>query len=128
MSNKFIISEKSPITTFLIELHILLLLTLPQIKHIVEFIASASMDNFKGKVVNIEKLSPTHRTSISKFLSKSPWDEDQVLKVMQKFVLQKIWDYSISTGNPIYMIIDDTISKKTKPSSKANYYLLCSSQ
>jgi len=119
MSNKFIISEKSPITTFLIEIRILLLLTLPQIKHIVEFIASASMDNFDGKIVDIEKLSPTHRTSISRFLSKSPWDEDQVLKVLQRFALQKIWDYSISTGSPIYMIVDDTISKKTKPSSKA---------
>lgn len=119
MSNKFIIAEKSPITTFLSELHILLLLTLPQFKHIVEFIASASQEYFDGKVVNIDKLSSTHRTCIGKFLSKSPWNEDLVLKVMQKYALKKVWDYSISTGKPIYVITDDTISKKTKPSSKA---------
>ncbi|WP_333861947.1 hypothetical protein [Clostridium sp.] len=119
MSNKFIIAEKSPITTFLRELHILLLLTLPQIKHIVEFIASASQNHFDGKVVDIKKLSPSHRTCISEFLSKSPWNEDLVLNVMQKYALKKMWDYSICTGNPIYIITDDTIFKKTKPSSKA---------
>ena len=119
MSTKFIIAEKSPITKFLIKLHICLLLTVPQIKHLVEFIASASQGYFDGKVVDIEKLSPSHRTCIGKFLSKSPWDEDLVLMVMQKYVLKKIWDHSISTGNPIYIITDDTISKKTKPSSKA---------
>ena len=119
MSNKFIISEKSPITTFLRDLRILLILTLPQMKHIVEFIASASQGYFDGKVVDIEKLSPTHRTCIGKFLSKSTWDEDLLLKVMQKYALKRMWAYSIATGKPIYMIVDDTISKKTKPSSKA---------
>jgi len=119
MSNKFIISEKSPITTFLRELHILLLLTLPQIKHIVEFIASSSKDNFHGKVVNIEKLSPSHRTSIGKFLSKSSWNEKLVLKAIQKYAIKRIWEYSNATNNPIYITIDDTISKRTKPSSKA---------
>ena len=85
MSNKFIISEKSPITTFLRDLHIVLILTLPQMKHIVEFIASASQGYFDGKVVDIEKLSPAHRTCIGKFLSKSTWDEDLLLNIMQKY-------------------------------------------
>jgi hypothetical protein len=76
MSNAFIIAEDLPIaTTSLIDLRILLILTLPQIKHIVEFIASTSQGYFVGKVVDIEKLSPTHRTCVGKFLSKIPSDE-----------------------------------------------------
>jgi len=34
-------------------------------------------------------------------------------------VLQLIWDRSRETKKPIYFIINDTISEKTKPSSKA---------
>lgn len=60
MSNKFIIEERLLITTFLNELHILIFLTLSQIKHIVEIIASTSQEHFDGKIVDIEKPSQNH--------------------------------------------------------------------
>jgi hypothetical protein len=53
------------------------------------------------------------------FLNKSPWDEALVLKSLQEHVINSIWKISKTTGNPIYVIIDDTISEKTVPSSKA---------
>lgn len=59
------------------------------------------------------------RTSVGKFSSKSPWNEDYVLRALQQSAIKKIWQLSKDTGKPIYMIIDDTICKKTKPSSRA---------
>ncbi|AOR23119.1 hypothetical protein BGI42_05000 [Clostridium taeniosporum] len=38
---------------------------------------------------------------------------------MKSLVLELIWNKSKETKKPIYFIIDDTISEKTKPSSKA---------
>jgi hypothetical protein len=78
------------------------------------------MKGFNGKITDSYELQPArHRTSIGKFLSNSPWNEDYIERALQKYVIKIIWDISIKTGEPIYIIVDDTISEKTVPSSKA---------
>lgn len=75
---------------------------------------------FVGKVTNVAELMPfRHRTNIGKFLTKSPWNEDYVERALRKLVVKKNWDISKATGKPIYVAIDDTISERTVPSSKA---------
>lgn len=122
MSYKKSISEKSPVNKFLIELGLVLYLTLPQFKHLSTFITGATKKGYTGKISDIAELEPfsKHRTCIGKFLSHSTWNEDRVLRALQQYVIEKIWNISRRTGSPIFVIIDDTISEKTKPSSKAN--------
>jgi len=44
-----------------------------------------------GKVSRITEncYSSRHRTSVGKFLSTSPWNEDYILRALQKFALKK---------------------------------------
>lgn len=75
---------------------------------------------YNGKVANVAKLtSRKHRTSVTRFLSNSTWNETLLRESLKSLVLELIWKKSKETKKPIYLIIDDTISEKTKPSSKA---------
>ena len=109
------------INNFIIEIKILIYLTLPQFKHICAFIFGTVGRGCNGKVSRITEncYGSRHRTSVGYFLSNSTWNEDYVLRALQKFAIKKIWQLSKDTGRPIYVIIDDTICKKTKPSSQA---------
>jgi hypothetical protein len=115
-----IITETSSIIKFLKKSRIKLYFTKPQL-HILALIMSAMIKmGFVGKVSNLAELMPfRHRTSIGKFLSKSTWNEDYVEKALHKLVIKKIWDISKNSGKPVYVAIDDTISERTVPSSKA---------
>ena len=121
MSTENNIPYDKSINNFIIEIGLSLYLTLPQLKHICEFLFGAAGRGYNGKVSHISEncYSSTHRTSVGYFLSKSPWNEDYILRALQQFAIKKIWKLSKDTGKPIYMIIDDTICKKTKPSSRA---------
>ena len=121
MPNNESITENLKIRKFLIMLRIIFILTNPQIAHVCSIIEAATQKGFRGKIVDITELllESKHRTSIGKFLSSKAWREELVLKALQKFVVKTIWSISIATGLPIYLAIDDTISEKTKPSSKA---------
>jgi hypothetical protein len=121
MLNDNSITENTKIRNFLIMLGLVLFLTKPQIAHICSFIAASTQRGFRGKIIDIEDLliESKHRTSIGKFLCSTAWNESFILKKLQQFVIGLIWSLSMATGMPIYIIIDDTISEKTKPSSKA---------
>lgn len=123
MSYKSSLSKNSPINKFLIQLGLILYLTLPQFKHIASFITGATQKGYNGKVTDISDLEhfSKHRTCIGKFLTQSTWNEDYVLRALQQYTIRKIWDISKRTRAPIFVIIDDTISEKTKPSSKAKH-------
>ena len=120
MFNNSIVTKSSPIYKFLIELKITLYLTTPQIHHLILFINSMVTKGYCGKVTDVSDFMPVrHRTNIGKFLSESPWNEDFVEKALKKHVIMRIWETSKITGKPVYVVIDDTISEKTVPSSKA---------
>jgi hypothetical protein len=75
---------------------------------------------FSGKMSDIAELALyTHRTSHSRFLNSDAWDEDYLLSAIHSHVIKTIWQKAKETKEPIYIIIDDTICEKTKPSSKA---------
>jgi hypothetical protein len=116
-----IITNNKSISSFLIALRITLLLTVPQQKHFVNLVQAFMMDGFKGKTSNVAELCHVriHRTSIGHYLNDSPWADDIVKQAYNKYVLRQIQSLSISTGQAVYVIADDTVSEKTKPSSKA---------
>lgn len=75
---------------------------------------------YNGKISDVAELAwQRHRTSITRFLSNSNWNETLLNNSLRIQVLDLIWSKSRETNKPIYFIIDDTISEKTKPSSKA---------
>lgn len=115
-----IIADELSLDNFFNKLKINLFLTKPQQKHLKNLMKAMISIGFRGKVADVSKLiSPKHRTSVTRFLSKSPWNETLLRNSLKSFVLELIWQKSREAKKPIYFIIDDTISEKTMPSSKA---------
>lgn len=120
MFQNTIISDELSIHNFLKQLNFNLYLTKPQLHHLESIMNAMISRGCNGKMSDIAELaSHTHRISITRFLSRSPWDETLLRKSLKSLVLELIWNKSKETKKPIYFIIDDTISEKTKPSSKA---------
>nr|WP_238475977.1 transposase [Clostridium manihotivorum] len=120
MFQNTIISDELSIHKFFKQLNFDLYLTKPQLKHLESIINAMLSKGYKGKISDIAELaSQRHRTSITRFLASSSWNEDFLIKALKKLVVELIWSKSKETNKPIYFIIDDTISEKTKPSSKA---------
>lgn len=115
-----IISNDLSLDNFFKQLKYDLYLTKPQYLHLQSILNAMVSFGFNGKVSDVSTLASTkHRTSITRFLSSDTWNESFLRDSLKSFVLESIWNKSRETGQPIYFIIDDTISEKTKPSSKA---------
>ena len=120
MFQKSIISKELSIDKFFNQLNFDLYLTKPQSKHMKNIMNAMVVKGFNGKVSDVATLaSPRHRTSITRFFSTSNWNEELLRNSLRSLVLELIWNKSKESNKPIYFIIDDTISEKTKPSSKA---------
>lgn len=120
MFQNTIIPEELSISNFFKQLNFDLYLTKPQLKHLESIMNAMICTGYNGKISDVAQLaSHTHRTSVTRFLSKSTWNETLLNKSLQSLVINLIWERSKKTNEPIYFIIDDTISEKTKPSSKA---------
>src|SRR3712207_5973574 len=120
MFQNSIISNELSLYKFFKQLNFDLYLTKPQLKHLEGIMNAMILKGFNGKVSDIAELaSKRHRTSITRFLSKSNWDENLLINALKSKVIDLIWNKSEKSQKPIYLIIDDTISEKTKPSSKA---------
>ncbi|MDO4945738.1 MAG: transposase [Ruminococcus sp.] len=91
------------------------------LQHIISIIIAIFCLGYKGKTVNFELYSDCHRTTISRFLRDEKWDDTPLAAAMKTLVISIVYDESRSTGKPVLVIIDDTISSKTKPSSRAKH-------
>lgn len=120
MSHKNILTEESPIKQFLFKLNFFLYFSKPVLKHIEQFIKGSVQKGYNGTITDIVLLSfaDCHRTTFGKFLSQSVWNIDYAWKAIKKFVVKTIIE-NTTDDTPIFAIYDDTISEKTKPSSKA---------
>lgn len=120
MFQELIISDELTLDKYFNKLNFDLYLTKPQLNHLKSLFNGMTSTGFNGKISQIaEEASNKHRTSITRFISTSNWDESLLQRSFKNFVVNTIWDKSKETGKSIYFIVDDTISKKTKPSSKA---------
>lgn len=123
MSHTSILADDSTIHNFISKTCPSLYFSEPARKHIADFIAGASQKGYHGKVADIVDLgfASCHRTTFGHFLSKGVWDESYLWKVIKEMVLSAIIKTSKKTLSLIFAIYDDTISKKTKPSSQAKH-------
>ena len=120
MFQNTIISDELSLHKFFKQLNFDLYLTKPQLNHLESIMDAMISKGFNGKVSDIAELAPArHRTSITRFLSNSSWDEKLLERSLNAYIVELIWARARETKQPIYFIIDDTISEKTKPSSKA---------
>ncbi|SJP94646.1 FOG: Transposase [Clostridioides difficile] len=89
----------------------------PVLRHFMHFIDGMSSIGFTGKLTQIHAFShhPKHRTTLGHFLQKSPWQDKYLLQQSKQFIHRQI-DQNL----PLFYLLDDTISKKTKPSSQAS--------
>lgn len=88
----------------------------PVLRHLTHFIDGMSSIGFTGKLTETHAFShhQKHRTTLGHFLKNSPWNETYLLRQSQQYVQQ-----NIAEDDSIFLLIDDTIAKKTKPSSRA---------
>ena len=89
--------------------------------YIMSILITAFSCGYRGKTVDIARNSDRHRTSISRFLTGDKWDDSALEETMRKLVIDIIYEESRKSGMPILFIVDDTISSKTIPSSKASH-------
>ena len=89
--------------------------------HIITILMAIFSIGYRGKTVDFERQSDCHRTTIGHFLNKGKWDESIIENAVKQSVIDIIYQESKRTGMPSFCVIDDTISSKTKPSSKAKH-------
>lgn len=89
------------------------------LKHIMAVLTAVFVQGFHGKTVDFAACSPCHRTTVAHFLNHGKWDDASLEKVLKRMVTQIIYRESMISGKPVFCIADDTISSKTKPSSRA---------
>lgn len=120
MFKNTIISDELSLYKFFKQLNFDLYLAKPQIKHLENIMNAMISNGFNGKVSDVEEFAPARqRTSITRFLSNSYWDEKLLERSLKAYIVELIRAKSREAKQPIYFIIDDTISEKTKPMSKA---------
>ena len=84
------------------------------IGHIMSILICVFTIGYKGKTVQMEKVSGRHRTSIAHFLNHGKWDEGILEQCVKTEVIRRIYEEAERSGKPIYCIVDDTISSKTR--------------
>lgn len=122
MSRTSILSDDSTIHNFISKLHLPLYFSRPFNWHIADFIKGATQKGYCGKtqVLWSSALLPS-RNTLGHFLAKGCWDESYLWKTMKSQVLQAINKADIPDDEPIFPIYDDSITKKTNPSSQATH-------
>ena len=61
------------------------------------------------------------RTTVAHFLNHGKWNDDLLDQILKKEIIRRIYEEAERTGEPIFCIVDDTISSKSKPSSQAKH-------
>ena len=124
MFQNTIISNELSIYKFFKQLNFDFYLTKPQLRHLENIMNAMISKGYNGKISDIAELAPSkHQTSITRFLSNSNWDEKLLERALKSYIIELIWSKSKESKQPIYFIIDDTISEKTKPRQRLRIQL-----
>jgi hypothetical protein len=89
------------------------------VKHLIAILTAMAIKGFTAKMTDVEEVSESHRTTISRFLSDKRWDDEPIKSVVKQKSFQHIQQLSKETGAPMFVSLDDTVNVKTKPSSQA---------
>lgn len=91
-------------------------LTKPQQHHMLNFLSG--LINFEGKKnlsnLNRNLLNTTNRSNFNRFLTLSPWDEEDLNQKRLKNSYSKLLENSTEDNSPLFLSIDDTLISKSK--------------
>lgn len=115
------ISEISKIRNFFTRLSFNFYFSKSVLRHMEEFIIGVVQFGYRGKVVDMVSLSHAlcHRTTYGKFLGRGVWKEAYVWRSIRKQSVQLVYQEARTTTLPLFVIHDDTLAQKTKPSLQA---------
>ena len=86
---------------------------------IAAILTAMAIKGFSAKMTDIEEVSQCHRTTVSYFLSASPWNDEPIKALIKSESYKYIKQWSVETETPIFVSHDDTVNPKRKPSSQA---------
>jgi Transposase DDE domain len=119
MSFTGIVPDHATLRNYLLQHRLPLYFSKPVVAHIETYMVAATAKGFRGKVVDLAEYSDCHRTTLGHFLAEGKWNEAVLQNKVKTESLQHVIQLSNQTAEPLFIIHDDTISKKTKPSSQA---------
>ncbi|KHF30054.1 hypothetical protein LR68_01180 [Anoxybacillus sp. BCO1] len=108
---------------FFLALGLVLHVSKPAWEHLVHLVDALTTKGFSGTLTDVHHWSfhPNHRTTLSHFFTKSPWNEEKLLGKLQEWILRQIKRLAKRKNQPLFLSIDDTICQKTKPSSRVTH-------
>ena len=115
------IHESETIVNSLKEKNLYELFSAYVIKHLITILIAVFSTGYHGKTVDFANHSDCHRTTLGYFLNHGKWDETILETAVKMSVLSIIYEEAKRSGKPVFCIVDDTISSKTVPSSKAEF-------
>ena len=115
------IHESETIVNSLKEKNLYELFSAYVIKHLITILIAVFSTGYHGKTVDFANHSDCHRTTLEYFLNHGKWDETILETAVKMSVLIIIYEEAKRSGKPVFCIVDDTISSKTVPSSKAEF-------
>lgn len=102
----------------LIQLNLYQVFSLTVMKHSLAILVSVFSRGYRGKTVDFASQSSCHRTTVAHFLNHGKWDDAKLEGILKDAVVQTIYGESLRSDQPVFCIVDDTVSSKTKPSSR----------
>ncbi|GCD84285.1 hypothetical protein PTHTG4_33500 [Parageobacillus thermoglucosidasius] len=74
---------------FFMALGLALYFSKPVMKHLVHIVDALTPKGFSGTLTDLHHWSfhPNHRTTLSHFFTKHPWDEETLLRKLQQWIL-----------------------------------------
>lgn len=118
-----ILSENSLINNFFMKADLDFYYSKTAVRHLKEIIVAATSKGFTGKTTDIAEFSANHRTTVGHFLSKGVWNEFYIERLIKRDVIEFMLSRSNTSNQPIFVSTDDTVNKKTKPSSQAKSHI-----
>ncbi|WP_340400506.1 transposase [Paenibacillus sp. FSL H8-0079] len=97
----------------------------PVLQHIKYFVDGMLSNGFTGTLTDIhrESLQERDRRTLSHFLAHGNWNTSYLKRITQRVAFQQIKACAQRDRSPIFVILDDTVYEKTKPSSQATHMI-----
>lgn len=123
MSHTYNLSQQNHWNNRLDEWKLPLYFSKPVLHHIQHFVDGMLSTGFTGTLTDIhrESLQERDRRTLSHFLTHGHWDTSYLKRIVQRVAFQQIKAWAQRDRSPIFVILDDTMCEKTKPSSQATH-------
>lgn len=121
MSHTFRVAHQEELNNILREWKLPLYFTKPVMNHIVHYLDGILSKGCTGTLTEIHREGRHHRDrrTLSHFLAHGKWNESFLLRIAQHHSWKSVLHKANQSNAPIFVLLDDTVCQKTKPSSQA---------